>query len=117
MRISDWSSDVCSSDLVLHLRDRLQVLGPGLRRRADHGAAGSAGRAGGGAVRPARKTDPLPVTATLDMAGSPAVARPRPLRADAVLTGAAAWLRGLPWLLRPEERRCGEEGVSTGSTG
>src|SRR3546814_16583536 len=33
------------------------------------------------------------------MAGSPAVARPRPLRADAVLNGAAAWLLGLLWLL------------------
>src|SRR3546814_18522851 len=67
-----WPGQCLDPVAVLHLRDRLQVLGPGLRRRADHGAAGFAGRAGCGAVRPARKTDPLPVTATLDMAGSPA---------------------------------------------
>ncbi|MFC3675473.1 carbohydrate ABC transporter permease [Ferrovibrio xuzhouensis] len=39
------------------------------------------------------------MTAALDMAASPAVARPRPLRADVVLNGAAAWLLGLLWLL------------------
>src|SRR3546814_11539068 len=41
MRISDWSSDVCSSDLRGHVRDFLQqvhVLGvPGELEVADHG--------------------------------------------------------------------------------
>src|SRR3546814_9749786 len=37
MRISDWSSDVCSSDLIgLHQRDNERLLGP-LRRLRDLG--------------------------------------------------------------------------------
>src|SRR3546814_1281192 len=46
MRISDWSSDVCSSDLALH------VPGPGGRRRPAHAAAPERGR------RAARRRDP-----------------------------------------------------------
>src|SRR3546814_13463017 len=43
MRISDWSSDVCSSDLIdvtLHLRDLGGVVGEVAGARADHRAAG-----------------------------------------------------------------------------
>src|SRR3546814_6881352 len=39
MRISDWSSDVCSSDLVLPIGDRRQRMGDARRRmagRVDH---------------------------------------------------------------------------------
>src|SRR3546814_6665559 len=44
MRISDWSSDVCSSDLILEHRLRVAVAGiagRGHRRQADAGAAGT----------------------------------------------------------------------------
>src|SRR3546814_5391920 len=55
MRISDWSSDVCSSDLVVVRRhragDRLHqfpALGDWLRRASDHDGDGVARAIGGG---------------------------------------------------------------------
>src|SRR3546814_8256742 len=40
MRISDWSSDVCSSDLRLHHRQRADAARHGRRDRESHGAFG-----------------------------------------------------------------------------
>src|SRR3546814_1617532 len=56
MRISDWSSDVCSSDLI-HMRDTARVLrhrqGSGLKRRG--AARRSAAVIGGPAYRHRRR--------------------------------------------------------------
>src|SRR3546814_3434509 len=38
MRISDWSSDVCSSDLVLHIGENLVAGGNGLPQQLEHAA-------------------------------------------------------------------------------
>src|SRR3546814_20981864 len=70
MRISDWSSDVCSSDLGVHRPGAAQAafrLGDLRRRRLDpgpdlrHGAADAAGdAAGAGGAFDLRRRDPGP---------------------------------------------------------
>src|SRR3546814_2199463 len=64
MRISDWSSDVCSSDLALHLRavaDAVDLESPGVALGdADHGVPDE------GADRTPHGTRPLAVVARLD---------------------------------------------------
>ena len=67
---------------LLHLRRRLQVLGPGLRGGADAGAAGDPGRGGARPVPAPGPPGALPVT--------------RPGRA---LETAGAWLLGVLWVL------------------
>src|SRR3546814_20287729 len=57
MRISDWSSDVCSSDLQRGLRDRTVDPGPrpcraGQRREVDMGGQVGAARCGQGVMTP-----------------------------------------------------------------
>src|SRR5204862_122524 len=59
---------------VLHLRDRLPVLGFRVRGRADHGPAGAARRNGARAVRLPRAADSLPVA--LPMSASTHVYEP-----------------------------------------
>src|SRR3546814_18632080 len=89
MRISDWSSDVCSSDLLAHVGD--------LRRALD--GAEPAHQAGG--------------------VGEAAEARQRRLEALAVGGGQAVGVVLDPEALsvaaelRSEERRVGKEGVRT----
>src|SRR3546814_12971323 len=85
MRISDWSSDVCSSDLVL-------LLDAERDRSADHhlGQLGLAGRRVGGADQLAAADHADPVADRLDLAQ---------------LVGDEDD--------RSEERRVGTEGVST----
>src|SRR3546814_8885313 len=57
MRISDWSSDVCSSDLARHADAPPHGDADGLRFR-DHGVlCAGPGRAGAGRDRPARAAD------------------------------------------------------------
>src|SRR3546814_4827190 len=54
MRISDWSSDVCSSDLLSRRRDRKGV-DQSRRLRDDTGDAAGAGGTGGRRRRPDRR--------------------------------------------------------------
>src|SRR3546814_11352914 len=94
MRISDWSSDVCSSDLVgAHRR------GQALRRRHPPSPAGCAGTA----RRHARQLRALSARGSVDVGAYGAAARARGL-----------WLgRGARRGRRSEERRVGQECVST----
>src|SRR3546814_3767665 len=47
MRISDWSSDVCSSDLISGTR--VDLSGATVRARGGNGGSGTTGAGGGGA--------------------------------------------------------------------
>src|SRR3546814_11174371 len=117
MRISDWSSDVCSSDLRLHA-------GPGkacsTQRRFLFRRPGAADRVVS-PRRPARACDPSADDASGGQ-GYRAVRRPRPARSAGERpvprcadeharrgNGAALDERGG----RSEERRVGKEGVRT----
>src|SRR3546814_8990553 len=102
MRISDWSSDVCSSDLQTHLIRQLQARSVSREYIAlVHGRLTRPG-----AVKLSIGRDPrVPVRMAVDnpIAPKPAVTHYAPLRvgqADA----------------RSEERRVGKECVSTGSS-
>src|SRR3546814_12887159 len=91
MRISDWSSDVCSSDLLIAIDDRRDVVA---QISADHVA---------GRVDPDRQgaidlTQQPPVAEKIGMIGDGGKVE-RPVELD----------RANRW----EERRVGEEGVST----
>src|SRR3546814_13817939 len=99
MRISDWSSDVCSSDLLL--LDRLQ------RRARTRDAARALKRRAGDDVAELRAR-------TLEADGADVgdiVGRGRKVG----LGGVEAGERGVHCHDRSEERRVGKECVSTGS--
>src|SRR3546814_16973873 len=120
MRISDWSSDVCSSDLVLP--DRLPAVRLGRGRREDQGLPelrplrGGPGRGRqGGRLGPARRRDPRGgarhrredrgevVLHPIQACGGPTTsARHRHVPLTNTPEGAS----------RSEERRVGKEGVS-----
>src|SRR3546814_16009989 len=136
MRISDWSSDVCSSDLILHLRRRDilaaaddHVLDPVLDEDEALGVdiaavagqqAGGAERLGGGlglapiAFHPGLTGDDefavLPRRQLVSGLVDPDDFEPRP--------GAPARprLAGTVVFFRSDERRAGKECVSTGRT-
>src|SRR3546814_11534400 len=106
MRISDWSSDVCSSDLA-----RADVIEQGSRRRAFEEVV-------------AEQLDALYRTALRYTRGNPACAED--LLQDTLLAALAAWpqlrepQRARVWLFRilsrthrSEERRVGKEFVRT----
>src|SRR3546814_14392216 len=99
MRISDWSSDVCSSDLVVHRVQHAGVVpGRGTDDAGDLGAVVAV--AGGGVV------------------GMPAVEDPVPFVAVLVVHRRGGDLRahGHDVVGRSEDRSVGEEGVSTCSS-
>src|SRR3546814_18052851 len=98
MRISDWSSDVCSSDLAL----------AGEQTGVQAAAGGHARAVAIAAERRADRTDES------DLAGAVV---------EAVARGHLAAVVGVERVQRPacvdarsEERRVGKEGVSTGRT-
>src|SRR3546814_13113235 len=93
MRISDWSSDVCSSDLVLAAPGRIGEELAGALPVAAHLEVADLGEVEGLQHDPGR--------------GMPAAAR-GDLLVDVVVVG----LRGVPGH-RSEERRVGKECVST----
>src|SRR3546814_13658634 len=110
MRISDWSSDVCSSDLCRRLHAILRGRGCGLLLRQywrAFGAINYTGKGPGtGGNRMNKKANKTVLETILDWSAD------RPLwQRDAlrrIVTG------GTPDDARSEERRVGKEGVSTG---
>src|SRR3546814_18445181 len=95
MRMSDWSSDVCSSDLKNLLAGTTCV--------AHHDP-----------WHAALDESNFPVGLLRDYGWSYALGWPD--YGPPVQQSFAATPPDRPWLLTPEERRVGEEGVSTGST-
>src|SRR3546814_20561767 len=91
MRISDWSSDVCSSDLVLRLADHLVLL--------ENGAVRAAGPLADLAATPGL----LPADEEGHEAGA-VIAATVEAHDDA---------HGLTWLTSADERRVGKECVRT----
>src|SRR3546814_12033798 len=92
MRISDWSSDVCSSDLQVRLRAHRLGLG-------------------NAPVRLAAATSVRDILTTLGDGAAPAL-----LIIDSIQTMHSDLLEGAPGTVsqvRSEERRVGKEGVST----
>src|SRR3546814_19704468 len=115
MRISDWSSDVCSSDLKLTLRDNI-------RFGADYGAFAACRLLAGASASPS----PLLSAGLLDPDAAGCMNAPARAAVTAQLGPLAPLL--VPSLdtlytirnagdvdsRRSEERRVGKEGVSTG---
>src|SRR3546814_20650193 len=94
MRISDWSSDVCSSDLFRSTVLTLGFFNPGAEDREDRPAYVWLTTIGGAAIT----DDPSALTSGEDRGGGSFEDR----RADFLTT------------VTSEERRVGKEGVSTG---
>src|SRR3546814_18825483 len=99
MRISDWSSDVCSSDLPTLLEFTLMRSPADARASAAHGYVGVVAYTRGKFARTDRAVVPF---------------RYDGVDADAVIR----WIARQPWSdgrvgMRSEERRVGKEGVST----
>src|SRR3546814_12277723 len=92
MRISDWSSDVCSSDLAGHWLDKMRLSETARR------------------IREERLTY-LPVRKLVRIEAALAEVKRRKVSGDIVEFGVA--LGGSAILLRSEERRVGKECVST----
>src|SRR3546814_18844775 len=102
MRISDWSSDVCSSDLLLQVVQQRVEPGVGKRGRiAVHHASRRAVVTGWVAARRAGNRPPTKPTASAHF-------RPVHSPSGETLNATVSWPR-------PEERRDGKECVSTGS--
>src|SRR3546814_21092059 len=101
MRISDWSSDVCSSDLVLALA--------GCKAQAEHRQHGADRHRylPVGSERPTHPVQVAPETGKLWMA---AVGQ---LHLDQFGRLGAGLENGGPVVMRSEERRVGKECVST----
>src|SRR3546814_11641248 len=100
MRISDWSSDVCSSDLQLADRDRRNRRKIGSLRSPDIGNIGELDRRAAMA--------PFAVHEHQRLVRRQAAQRERPGETGAVVADEA-----LDVERRSEERRVGKEGVST----
>src|SRR3546814_13000549 len=124
LRISDWSSDVCSSDLSVALDDGVRLgRGPVVRHGAIGIEAGDSGKAGAhiaGAARP-RRGDLLVDGQLGDGGAAPRVFEPGEELAQrgAVVFHSLAPLGDLGIGLvrleqRTAERRVGKAGVSTG---
>src|SRR3546814_21124135 len=104
MRISDWSSDVCSSDLELCERVRIDLIALGdlYVRIEDAGAVGCIGNALAGA------------DTILGHLSEAMQAAEKPLRAEQEVANLAARVEALAHSVdRSEERRVGKECGST----
>src|SRR3546814_20938648 len=109
MRISDWSSDVCSSDLQLTGRRGKQPEAEGCAEAGGGAAQQHQGVASVHAVspsRPATLTHPRPGNNYAAEANGDATALPPS-------GGLANFAAHAEIALRSEERRVGKEGVST----
>src|SRR3546814_10932843 len=119
MRISDWSSDVCSYDLPHHRR-RCQCLREPGRADADRLAArGGRGDRGGAADRGEGADDHRErprVARGGDRQAVAGMAEARPARPQPRVEPGSMKLRALPRVVRSEGRHVGNEGVSTGRT-
>src|SRR3546814_15596853 len=114
MRISDWSSDVCSSDLDVLLAERvLGATGAGRRSTTiewDNIDRLTSWRFGMATATAIEVPETLRTSAPYYMKGWTVLA-PMTDMADRIAAAPEAAARGV---LRSEERRVGKEGVSTG---
>src|SRR3546814_18092705 len=108
MRISDWSSDVCSSDLdaLLLLRPEGQLLRPRAARRGQPAARAHGGAGGGAERRAAGQLLRARQQRALQFAGDDRRRRPPARRLSQV---PHYRLAGLPGNIKTEERRSGKE--------
>src|SRR3546814_12274011 len=107
MRISDWSSDVCSSDLALaaaHAQSRPRCLAAG-RDRLRGGPDAGPHRGAAGPRGDVRAAEPAGPRGRDALRGAPAAGLDRPLRPPPARAGlrlrrktgrAAGWERGVP---------------------
>src|SRR3546814_19194700 len=116
MRISDWSSDVCSSDLIVgqgeRLVDGLDVVAAGVARRRDlHLLAVDVDLAAVGRIGAGQHLDERRLAGTVVAQHADHLAR---IEVDGDVVDRLDAAEALADAARTEERRVGKEVVSTG---